>query len=188
MSLSTLMTALIEYVGDVIVNDCGRPIPDRLLSYQGVIPDDCCSESGLLAASWADGRPVVKFPAQLASSEPDVCAAAPVYTISIRYRVCWPVPELNDDGIEVNPVQDAKYNEVASMLADVADCVARELISLSCVAGGSTPDPFAQAVLDNVSPRKWLRYVDAQAERALGGCTGVTWRVYAAPSPGPGVS
>lgn len=179
MSLSGLMTAMAEYVGDVLVNDCGRPVPDRMLRYHGTIPDDCCSEAGTLAVSWADGRAASEFPSSSANLKNDPCLSLPIYTLTVRYRVCWPVPDVDEGGVQL---LDAEWDETAAMLADTADCVARELAALSC-AGAARNDPFVAAILAQVS-RGWLRYVDVAPSVPTGGCAGVLWRLYAAPTPG----
>jgi len=180
MSLSMLMTTLAEYVGDVLVNDCGAPAPDRVLRYHGAIPADCCTENGTLAVSWNDGFGSQDFPNNGANAKAAPCSAIPLYSLSIRYRVCWPVPEANANGVELI---DPQWDGVAAQLADVADCVSRALLSLAC----TTPAPldsFQRAVLANVS-RGWLRFVDVAPILPLGGCAGVLWRMSAAPTPGP---
>lgn len=185
MSLSGLMTALVEFVGDVLVNDCGRPVPDRVLRYHGVIPDDCCTDAGLLAVNWTGGFPSTRFPTS-AASDNDLCVAPGVYGIAIRYRTCWPVPDADEAGVKL---ADAEWDETSAMLADVADCVGRELTDLTCfLKQGRTADPFIDAVADSIAPRGWLRYAGVAPTIPLGGCTGVTWTLSAAPRSGPGPS
>jgi len=175
------MTALAEYVGDVLVNDCGQPVPDRVLRYHGTLPDDCCTEPGVLAVSWSEGRAATEFPTSAASMKNDPCASIPIYTITIRYRVCWPVPDVDESGVQL---LDAEWDATAAMLADVADCVARGLLLLKCGAPTAPVDPLVAAVLDQVA-RGWLRFVDVSPSVPAGGCAGVLWRLYAAPLPGP---
>lgn len=180
MSFASLLTALTEYVGDVLVNDCGLPVPDRVLRYHGTLPDDCCSEAGTLSASWALGVATVDFPASAASQKADPCTQIPLYTVSMRYKTCWPVPEVNENGVELI---DEQWDAKASMLADTADCVARSLIHLGCRQPGMVADPLTVAVQAQLA-RGWLRYIDVTPSVPLGGCAGLVWRMYASPLPG----
>ena len=179
MSFSGLLTALAEYVGDVLVNDCGRPIPDRVLRYHGVIPDDCCTDAGTLAVSWVIGTASSTFGTGLAAAPADPCVSMPTYTVAIRYRVCWPLPEAE------GPLLDPQWDETAAMLADTADCVTRALAALACEARSpGDADPLMEAVWAMLSRRQWLRLVDVSASVPLGGCAGVVWRLLVAPRAG----
>lgn len=181
MSLSMLMTAIAEYVGDVLVNDCRVPVPDRVLRYHGPIPADCCTENGVLAVSWNDGYATQEFPANAANAKAAPCSAVPLYSLSIRYRTCWPVPDVDTNGVQLI---DPEWDTAAALLADVADCVARALVALSCdQQQGVVLDPFVRAVHEQVV-RGWLRFTDVSPILPLGGCAGVLWRMTAAPTPG----
>jgi hypothetical protein len=178
VSLGMLMTGIVEYVGDVIVNDCGRPVPDRMLRYHGTIPSDCCPANGLLAVNWGDGRASESFGSSSGTQQNDPCAARPVYQIQLRYKTCWPVPDADQSGVVLI---DPEWDETAAMLADVADCVTRALIALTC---GAVSDAFTRAVRDQTAGR-WLRYAATTPILPLGGCAGVLWTLTAAPLPGP---
>lgn len=190
MSLSALMGALVEYVGDALVNDCGVEAPDRILLYHsGNVPADCCTDAGTLVVSWSTGFASQDFPAAISGARADPCAARPVYTITIHYRRCWPVPNVDSEGVEVSPVQDAVYNAAAALFADVSECVTRALLRLNCRSGNVVVDAevvdLQRAILDQVSGAGWLRFVDTSPTVPSGGCAGVLWRLHAAPRPGP---
>jgi hypothetical protein len=176
MSLSGLLTAVNEYVGDVIVNDCGRPTPSRQLSYHGRLPHDCCTADGFLVTSWESGRP---------GNGDSPCGGPPVYTLTLRYVVCWSVPDADEGGVDISDAQDATWNNDALMLADVADCVGRSLTDLTC---SSAPvDPMIAAIL-RLAPQRSLHYVGASPIVPLGGCAGVQWQLTAAVANGPVIS
>lgn len=173
MSLSLLLTALNEYVGDVIVNDCGRPPPSRQFSYHGRLPHDCCTADGFLVTNWESGR---------IDGGDQPCAGLPSYVVNVRYVVCWNEPEVGSGGVAVTDAQDAGWNDDALMLADVADCVARSLIALTC-----DTDPLATAVVA-LSRKQALRYTGVSPIVPLGGCAGVQWQLSAPVRNGPVIS
>jgi hypothetical protein len=174
MSLSGVLTALAEYVGDAIVNDCGRPVPDRVIRYHGTLPNDCCTDNGFLAVNWQTGFASVTFPAA-ATGTADPCRGLPVVEVRLRYVVCWDAPEVTQQGVTVNAEQDARWDADAAMLAEVADGVTRALLRLTCEI---SLDPLFVAVMDEVGPKHWLRFVAADPIVPLGGCAGVQWRLY----------
>lgn len=177
MSLSELETALAEYVGDVLVNDCHRPEPDRILRYHGArgLPDDCCSKNGTLSISWERGYPSLTFPAS-AGTNASSCTGFRVYVLKVRYVVCWPGLDVN--AIDGQPrLPDDEWDGEAAMLADVADCVAAALMRLSC--DPDVADPFVVAVLEQVGARSMIRFAEVTPTGPLGLCAGVLWTVYA---------
>jgi hypothetical protein len=170
MSLSGVMTALAEYVGDSIVNDCGRPPPDRVLRYHGTLPHDCCTDNGFLAVNWQQQFLSTIFPLQ-ATGSADNCAGRPVAEIRLRYVVCWPAPEVGTNGVVL---EDERWDGAAATLAEVADGVARALLRLTC----EPPlDPLGQAVVEQAG-RGWLRFIGADPILPDGTCAGVQWRLY----------
>lgn len=182
MSLANTMTALVEYVGDRLVNECGRPIPSRVLRYHGTLPADCCTDEGDLSVSWADGIASDVFPTgRNASAVP--CAQRTIYTLTVRYRVCTPIPPVDSAGVEVSDPLDARYDLFAAMLADTADCIADALIQLSCPV--VDPDQYEGAVTDAVQS---ILFRDATPILPAGGCAGLLWRVYVSPKPAGAVS
>lgn len=172
MSLSTLETAVVEYVSDVLQVECGRPAPDRILRYHTDLPDDCCSDDGTLAVSWAEEHPSSTFPNSSAAAQ-QPCPGIPVVTLRVQYVVCWPAPQADASGVQL---RDADWDETSAMLADVADNVSRALMRLSCDPDRN--DPLVAAVLTEV-PRNWVRFVDVTPRRPQGGCAGIIWRLYA---------
>lgn len=170
MSLSSLMTAMVELVGDVLVNECGVEAPDRVLRYHGVLPDDCCSEKGTLGISWESDYPSSSFPNQ---NPTDPCVGGPVALLAIRWKTCWPVPDVSPAGVRLI---DDQWDAKAAVIADVADCVTRAIIRLGC--DPDLEDPFVLAVLEHTG-RKQVRLIAATPVPALGGCAGVLWRLYA---------
>lgn len=174
MSSSALMTALLEYVGDVMVNECGLdPGPERVLRYHGArgMPQDCCSEDGYLVASWAREWGSANFPNQARGE--NGCSALPALQYELRYVVCWPVPPVSTSGVQ--PIDD-RWDEKAAELADVADCVSRALIRLACSTVAD--DPLRDAVLEQVRCNQFT-FVEAVPIDPGGSCAGVLWRVYA---------
>lgn len=177
MSLSGLLTGLVEYIGDVIVNDCGVEAPERALRYHGArgMPQDCCTDKGYLVAGWDSEWGSKSFPRR--NSDPRECAIRPAVQITVRYVVCWPIPDLGDGGIR--PL-DAEWDAKAATLADLADCVTRALIRLSCNKIDADHRELADAVLELVNTDQ-LTYVETSPIDPAGGCAGVLWRVYAGP-------
>lgn len=174
MSLSGLLTAVADYVADVLVNECGRPVPDRVFRYHGRAPQDCCTDAGVLDVSWDRLFPSTSFPTAAGGSEP--CPGAPVTPLTVRYTVCWPVPELQPTVLNVD---FAGYDALAAELADVADCVSRWLLDLSC--DPFLEDPYVAAIFDH-APRGRVRLVESSPILPAGGCAGVQWRLNAAPT------
>jgi hypothetical protein len=173
VSLSALLTAVNEYVADALVNDCGVAAPTRQLSYHGRIPFDQCCPDGFLSTSWSDGNANGQQP----------CAGMPTYNIEVRYVVCWSVPEGDAGGIVLTPEQDATWNNDALMLADVADCVGRSLVRLTC--DRQSTDPLDMGVLTQAGQ---LSYLGVSPIVPLGGCAGVLWRLSAPVRSGPVIS
>jgi hypothetical protein len=159
MSLAAVETALAEFVGDVLVNDCGRPVPDRVLRYHGTLPHDCCTEDGFLVVSWNVLTP---------QGGTDQCAGWPQAELRVRYVVCWPTVDVSPSGVEID---DAGWDEQAAMLADVAHCVTVALMSVTC-----DDDPFATTLMATTVNRQ-LRLVATEPITPQGGCAGVQWRL-----------
>lgn len=161
MGFPELLGAVAEYVSDSIVNDCDRPVPDRVLRYHGPIPHDCCTENGFLAVSWERVVP---------SDERNTpCPGPPKTTIAMRYVVCWPIPDVGTGGVRLI---DDSWDQRAAMLADVQDCVTRALIRLSCA---NTGDALWTEVLSETVCNAF-RFTEAVPIPPGGGCAGVLWR------------
>lgn len=189
MSLSGLMTALVEYVDDRLLNDVGVET-ERRLSYHGqVLPADCCTEGGTLALLWNEGRSGDTFPASSAAARTDPCAKLHMVTFDLRYLRCTPKVEVTPAGVTVNEHYDSLWNAYALHMADVADGVARALTALQCLAttphrpADPTLDGFELAVLSHVARLGSLRLRDWSIIVPDGGCAGVHWRVDVAASP-----
>lgn len=159
MSLAALETALVEFIGDVLVNDCGRPVPDRVLRYHGTLPHDCCSDSGFLVVSWNVISP---------QGGGDQCAGWPQAELRVRYVTCWPTVEVDGGSIQLD---DENWDENAAMLADVAHCVSLALMAITC-----SDDPLAEAVVAATVNRQ-VRLVATEPITPQGGCAGVQWRL-----------
>lgn len=189
MSLAGLMTALVEYVDDRLLNDVGVQT-ERRLSYHGdKLPADCCTEGGTLALLWAEGRTGDSFPATSASARVDPCAKLHMVTFDLRYLRCTPNVEVTPQGVTVNEYYDSLWNAYGLLLADVGDGVARALTALQCLA--ATPhrptdpslDTLEVAVLSNLARLGSLRLRDWSPIVPDGGCAGVRWRVDVAATP-----
>lgn len=183
MSLSALLTAVVEYAADVIVNDLGRPEPDRILRYHGNLPHDCCTDAGFLTVQWVSEYPSATFPNPSASSA-SPCEGTPAVELRVRYVVCWPEPETTASGVVVSDAYDTRVDALTAVLADVADGVFRAFLRLSC-PGTAAFDPAAADVLAAAAR---VRAVDATPITPSGMCAGVQWRLYAAPSAGVSAS
>lgn len=171
MSLADVTSETVAFVADVLVNDCGRPEPDRMLTYHGVLPHDCCTEDGLLVASWSSLVLTTAFPSSGGPAAP--CAGTLAATIAVRYVVCWKVPEVSESGVVL---EDTYWNATAMMLADVADCVTRAFARLQC----APPEPESPgALLIAATGRDRLRFVEASPIAVSGGCAGVQFRLNA---------
>lgn len=177
MSLSALLNAVVEYAGDVLVNDCGRPEPDRMLRYHGNLPHDCCSDAGFLAIHWTDGR---------LNDPKNPCAGRPAVTLILRYVICWPEPDLVEGLPVITDAYDTQVNTKAGMLADVEDCMARALVRLGCerpAPNDPNVDAYVAAVWRNVAGTS-LAFSSASPILPSGKCAGVEWRLSVAPLPG----
>lgn len=175
MSFSGLLTALTEYVGDVLVNDCGRPAPAKVTRYFGTqgLPQDCCDARGVLSTSWDEGWASEKFPQKTVLSGSG-CTGMPVYTVAIRYDVCWTPPSKVGGGLYL-PMDT--WDTDAAMLADTADCVARALIRLAC---GGAEGAFADAVRAAARGNA-VAYVNVVPNAHPGSCARLTWHLYCGP-------
>lgn len=181
MSLSGLMNAVVEYVGDRLVNDIGRPVPDRMLRYHGPLPHDCCTDDGMLSVHWTDARTTAVGVGSTANEANNPCVQRPMVTLVVRYVICWPEPDIVEGVPRIDDAYDAAVNEKAGMLADVQDGITRALAALGC---GEPVDQFVDAIWRNIAGTS-LRFVDASPILPGGGCAGVLWRVHVAPLPGP---
>lgn len=179
------MTALAEYVGQVLVDECERPAPDRVLRYfGGGVPQDCCTEKGVLSVAWDRGFPSETFPTD-ASGRARGCASRPIFVLSIYYDVCWNAPEANASGIDL---LDSEWDGDAAMLADVAECVARWLIRAECgkVTDQNTTDDVVTKYAALVSAihegcEDSFRFREVVPVGPGGSCARLVWRVYAGP-------
>lgn len=164
MSLGAVLTAFAELVGDSLVNDCGQPVPSRVVRYHGhSIPDDMeCSSDGILSVWWnAPIRP--KDPTK-------PCVGYPVATLSARWARCWKLPTVANGGITL---WDDEWDGDAAILADTAECVSRALMRLSCLEGSPAP-AATQALLDLVTVP---RFLSASPAGPQGGVAGVVWQI-----------
>lgn len=179
MSLSAVLTALAEFVGTEWAAATGAPA-DRSLRYIGTdgMPQDCCTENGVLSVTFDRGYPSDTFPSEAASSK-HPCPGLPVYVLVARMDVCWPKPGVGPQGVEVNDVNDTAYDTKAAALSDAADQVFRALLTVNC---GATPSEAGAALLATVRNNAFsAREVSA---KITGDCVRITWRVYAGPRTG----
>lgn len=170
MSIASVELAVVEFVGDVLVNDCGRPPPDHVFRYHLSVPHYCCTDNGVLAIHWTIESQQGAFPTGALKSP---CNGLLVTQLTVKYVVCWPAVEF-DGGAVI--MKDAEWDAQATMLANVADCVARALIRLTC--DPQVTDPFGVAVLEETAKR--VQFIDTSPIPPGGLCAGVQWRLYAA--------
>ena len=175
MSLSAVLTTLIEYVEDVIVNDCGQPPLVRRLRYfgSGGLPQDGKCIDGVLSVAFDRGWAAKTFPRD-ASGEADPCPGLPTYDLALRYDRCWIEPEIDEVGITL---LDSTWDTDSANLSDVADCVARALIAVQC---GNASGELAQALLATVR-KNTFRYREVVPTRGTSTAR-LTWRIYAGPA------
>lgn len=190
MSASGLMTAVLEYTADRLVNDAGADAPDRILSYHGtVLPADCCTEAGTLACMWADGRAGDKMPTSSATAQVDPCAKLHQVTLDVRWLRCTPKVEVSPQGVTVNASFDTLWNDYALTMVDVADTVARQFTELQCLAtkphrpDDPELDEYELAVLANLARIGSFRLLDWSPIVPSGLCAGVHWRLAVAATP-----
>lgn len=172
MTLAAFETSLIEYVGDRLVNECGRPVPDKILRYHGVFPADCCTANGALWITWDKAYPSTEFPLPNSSrAQAPLPASVLTFPLTLGYRVCWKgIKTAAGVLIPMEPEWDAD----AAVLADVGECISRALMHLVC---GKIDGEFAQAVLDQVPCNK-LRFIDATPVTPSGLCAGIAWHLF----------
>lgn len=165
MTLGAALTAYAELVGDVLVNDCGEEVPGRVLRYHGhAVPDDIdCSKNGILSVWW---EPSI-VPLNLGKP----CSGFPVVTLSARWVVCWKVADVKPGSISLH---DAIWDADAGRLADVAECVARALMGLSC---GTPQSDHARALLVLLRGDPKATFVGASPVAPLGGVAGLKWQI-----------
>lgn len=185
MSLDAIMTALAEYVQQVLVDECDRPAPDRVLRYFGHgVPQDCCTEAGVLSVAWDRGFPSESFPTDAAGRQKE-CSASPTYALSIFYDTCWKAPEVDVSGVGLI---DSTWDADAAMLARTADCVARWLLRFSC--GKVNEDTTTEDVVEKADALAATLSAGCSESFAFrevvpigpgGSCARLIWRVYAGP-------
>lgn len=183
MTLSAALTAYANLVSDALVNRCELehrvvasdgtaswepiPVPSRILRYHGHgVPDDACDGDGTLSV-WFEG------PIQVGDSRTP-CQGPPSVVLVARWVVCWQLPDADGEGITLF---DDQWDADSATLADAAECVARELVRLSCREPFPSADPD-DALVDALLAvgRKW-RFRGANPVGPGGGVAGVEWRL-----------
>lgn len=176
MALADLLTNVVEYVGEAIVTDCGRPTPTKVLRYHGTqpgLPQDCCTDDGVLSIGWAMEYPTDNWPNP--SRGDSSCPGPLTATLAIHYDVCWSIPDADASGIEITDALDAKWDADAAMLADVAECVGRALVRLAC---GTATGTLAAAIFGETGCKRF-QFQNVTADGPGGGCARLTWRCWA---------
>lgn len=181
MSLSAVTTALAEYVADVLVNECDRPIPGRILRYWGIegVPQDwACDDNGVLSVAVDRGFASKEFPIDSAT-RPEPCAGMPAYVVAIRYDICWKVVKASKTGLEL---YDEQHDADSAMLMDIADSIMRALLRLQC-KGIENDNLKAKAVVETLRQTNdlALRFREVVPSKT-GSSARLTWRVYCGPS------
>lgn len=164
MGLADVLTAYANLVSDVLVNDCGAPLPGRILRYHGPAPDDMeCSTDGILSVWWDD----------LNDSDPKHCAGVPQVVLGARWVRCWKQAEVDQGTMTLF---DETWDADAALFADSAECVARVLMQLACVSKvpGSVNDDKMRALLDIIRAPVFL---GARRHGPQSNAAGVDWRL-----------
>jgi len=167
VSLSETLTAFVEFIDDTLVNTCGAEQPDRILRYHGHAPPDEleCPPAGILSVWWEPGLNP--------QSTTGPCQSPLSVNLAARWVTCWKLPEVNEQtGVTL---YDTTWDARASVLADVAQCVAAALANLSCnPAPPELATAFRSALLDHLSQP---RYQSTSPVGVGGGIAGVLWRL-----------
>lgn len=179
MSLSALATAVVDYVADVIVNDCAQPSPRWIMRYHGkrlpeiamVIPPE-----GILFVSEEQEYTTAQFPVP-AAMRPDVIVSEPVTLLTIRYVVCWPQPKMKGDGnlIFTQELRD-DWDTISATLMDVGDVVQRALMNLNCKR--EVPDDEADLAALIERSCHGVRFRETTPIDPQGALAGVMWQSY----------
>lgn len=162
MALADALTAFGEYIGDVLVNECGREVPDRVLRYQGhAVPDDVeCAPNGTLSVWWE--------PPMRAKTP---CSGPLLVTLGARWVVCWKMPNYTANTVELF---DTEWDATAAVIADTAECVARALMRLPCA---DTPGSAKAAALLSHVVATNLSVAQVRPVGPLGGVAGAVWMI-----------
>lgn len=179
MSFSGLLTAVAEYVGATLVDDCGRPAPTRVLRYHGgALPQDCCTADGILSVGWVSEFPTATWPAGWRGGfePPPGPFTADLW---VRYDTCWLVPAANAKGPVLTDAVFAEWDATTAMLAEVADCVGRALHRLTC----KTPETEEQREILESTGCNRFAYISVVPTGPRGGCAGLEWHAYAGVTP-----
>lgn len=162
--LADLLTAWAEFLGDRLVNVCGQDAPDRVLRYHGGPPPDDAGCDNVLSVWWDPPLTLT------GTSREQPCGGPLTATIGARWTRCWKIPEASKSGLIRD---DVRWDADAAILADVAECVASEIVGLQCAPKTGNADPFVQAVLDRIAS---LSFAGANPYGPGGGSAGVLWR------------
>lgn len=179
MTLSAVLTAAVEFVS-AEWQEAGRPAPDRALRYFGTdgMPQDCCTENGVLSITWERGFSSDSFPAE-SSNAKHPCPGLPVYVLAVRFDTCWAKPEVGPQGVIISDDIDTAWDTKAAQLSDAADHVYRAFLRLACGdAEGDHVDALLATVRSkSISPREVVAKINAD-------CARITWRINAGPRAG----
>lgn len=147
--LDQVLGAVATLVGQA-VQDCGGPV-GRVMRYHCRAPADCCDD--MVAVAWEDLRPGV-----------DRCDSPLRVRLRAQWRTCWPAPDVGPSGSMI--LDDAAVDAAASLIARVADCVAREIAGWGC----NPP-----TMLASLAACQTLRIEQVLPACPQGGCAGVDW-------------
>lgn len=168
MGLAAIEAKLLEYVGLVMVEQCGRPEPAHVLRYQGTLADQCCPEEGVLSAHWEGDKP--KDPRGQQKDQSCLLVAP----IALRYVTCWHLP---NDPRAITDAEYVRWDTDAAALADLAHCVSLALCRLGC---SPVRDPLFADVLGDTGCQE-VKFTGAEPAGAgatlSAGCAGVVWKV-----------
>lgn len=182
MSLPGAMTAYAEFVAQVLVSECGRNPPTRVLRYFGErgLPQDCCTTDGVLSVTTWNGWATETFPNDAGGRASESCSSRPVYPLRADLDVCWRQPKVSSSGIEI---LDDAWDADAAELAATLDCVARAIMCPDKCAAEASRDKWAAYLEELVNGRDTTTaFVSARVVGPSGGCVRLSWLVYASPA------
>lgn len=141
------------------LNNCGRPVPDRVTKYHGEIAVGCCDGNGFLTCHWNPAVPDrTGIPQGMGNPMGERAA-----DVMLRLYRCWPTV------LEDGTYPDAEANAAAEGLAQDADCIWSAITRAICEG----------LLAEYLAGCDGLELVSMTPRRPSGGCAGIEWKLHA---------